>query len=62
MLGTVAFHVSIDMDLNDLVGGKKAVADALLQGIGIDRLAEAIDVGNVLGFLGRGGQADLGGR
>ena len=62
MLGTVAFHVTIDMDLDDLVGGKKAVADALFQGVRIDRLAEVIDVGNVLGFPGRGGQADLGGR
>jgi hypothetical protein len=27
----------------------------------IDRRAEVVDVGDVLGFLGRGGQADLGG-
>ncbi len=30
-----------------------------LQRVGVDRIAEVLDVGNVLGFLRRGGQADL---
>jgi hypothetical protein len=47
--------------LDDLVGGEKAVADALFEGVGEDRLAEVVDVGDVLGLLGRGGQPDLGG-
>ena len=32
-----------------------------LKRVGVDRVAEVFDVGDVLGFLGRGGQADLGG-
>ena len=62
LLGAVALHVAIDMDLDDLVGRQKPVADPLLQRIGVHRRAEVIDVGNVSGFLGRGGQADLRGR
>ena len=61
LLGAIAFHVAVDVDLDDLVGREEAVADALLQGVGVNRLAEVVDVGNVLGFLRRGGQADLGG-
>ena len=30
LLGPVAFHVHVDMDLDDLVGREEAVADALL--------------------------------
>ena len=47
------------MDLDDLVGSEKAVADALLERVGVDRLAEVVDVGDVFGLLGRGGEADL---
>ena len=47
------------MDLDDLVGREEAVADALLQRVGVNRLAEVVDVGDVFGFLRRGGQADL---
>ena len=57
--GPVAFHVAVDVDLDDLVGREEAVADALLQRIGENRLAEIGDVGDVFGFLRRGGQADL---
>ena len=49
------------MDLDDLVGRQEAVADALLERVGVDRFAEVVDVGDVFGFLRRGGQADLGG-
>ena len=62
MLGTVAFHVTIDMDLDDLVGGKKAVADALFQGVRVNGLTEVMDVRDVLGFLGRGRETNLRGR
>ena len=47
------------MDFDDLVGREEAVVDALLQRVGVDRLAEVVDVRDVLGFLRRGGQADL---
>ena len=57
----VAFHVHVEMDFDHLVGSEEAVADALLQRVGVDRLAEVVDVGDVLGFLRRGGEADLGG-
>jgi hypothetical protein len=33
----------------------------LLEAVGVDRFAEVVDVGGGIGFLGRGGQADLGG-
>ena len=59
--GTVAFDVAIDVDLDDLVGGEEAIADALFQGVGINRLSEVIDVGDVFGFFRCRGQADLGG-
>ena len=57
--GTVALDIQVDVDLDDLVGGEEAVLDALLERVGVDRLAEVMDVGDVLGFLGRGGEADL---
>ena len=62
LLGAIAFHIPVDMDLDDLVGRQEAVENALFQGVGIDRLSEVMDVGNVTGFLGCGGQADLCGR
>ena len=55
----VAFHVAVDVNLDDLVGREEAVADPLLQRIGENRLAEIIGVGDVFGFLRRGGEADL---
>ena len=57
----VALDVHVDVDLDDLVGRKEAVLDALLERVGVNRLAEVVDVGDVLGLLGRGGEADLGG-
>ena len=47
------------MNLDDLVGSQETVADALLEGVGVNRLAEVMDVGDVFGFLGRCGEADL---
>ena len=47
------------MDLDDLVRRKEAVLDALLEGVGVDRLTEIMDVGDVFGFLRRRGEADL---
>jgi hypothetical protein len=55
----IAFHVPVDVNLDDLVGREEAVADPLPQRIGEDRLAEIVDVGNIFGFLRRGGEADL---
>lgn len=57
--GAIAFHIAIDVDLDDLVGREKAVADALFQGIGENRFAEIFRVGDIFGFLRRGGEADL---
>ena len=62
LLGTVAFHIAIDMDLDDLVGGEKAVGDALPQGVRVDGLTEVMDVRDVCGLLGGGREADLRGR
>ena len=59
---SVAFYVPVDMDFDDLIRGEEAVADALFQGVGVDRLTEVMDVGNVASFLGRGGETDLRGR
>ena len=42
-----------------LYGARKPSLDALLERVGVNRLAEIMDVGDVLGFLRRGGQADL---
>ncbi len=61
LFGAPALQVLVDVDAHDLVGREEAVVDALAQRVGVDRLAEVVDVGDVLGFLGRGGQADLGG-
>ena len=59
LLRPVAFDVAVDVDLDHLVGREEAVVDALLQRVGVDRLAEVVDVGDVLRLLRRGGQADL---
>ena len=59
LFGTVAFHIHIDMHLDDLVGCKEAVMDTLLERVGVNRCAEIMDIGDIFGFLGRGGEADL---
>ena len=61
-LGPVALDVTVDVDLDHFVGREEAVLDALLQRVGVDRLAEVMDVRDVLRFLRRGGHADLSGR
>ena len=61
-LRTVAFHIAIDMDLDDLVGGEKAVGDALPQGVRVDGRTEVLDVRDVCGLLRGGREADLRGR
>ena len=58
----VALHVAIDVDLDHPAWREEAVADALLQGVGVDRLAETGDVGHVLRLLRCRGEADPGGR
>lgn len=60
--GPPAVEVLVEADANDFVGGEKPVGDALLQRVGVNRLAEVFDIGNILGFLRRRGEADLGGR
>ena len=52
-------EVFVEADADDFVGREEAVGDALLKRVGVDGLAEVLDVGNLFGFLGRGGQADL---
>ena len=59
LLRPPAVKVLVEVDADDLVGREEAVGDALLERVGVDRVAEVLDVGDVLGFLGRGGQADL---
>ncbi len=61
LLRAVALDIHVEVDLHHLVGREEAVVDALLQRVGVDRLAEVVDVGDVLRLLRRGGQADLGG-
>ena len=48
----VALDVEVDVDLDDLVGRKEAVLDALLERVGVDRLAEVVDVRDVSVSLG----------
>ena len=61
LLGAVALDVHVDVDLDHLVGSEEAVADALLERIGVNGIAEVMDVGDVFGLLRRSGEADLGG-
>ena len=56
-----ALDVLVDVDAHHLVGREKAVFDALLEAVGVNRLAEVGDVGNVFGFLRCGGHAELNG-
>ena len=56
-----ALEILINVDADDLVGGKEPVFDALAQGISIEGVAKIIDIGNIAGFLRGGGHTDLGG-
>ena len=52
----------VGLDVDHLERRQKAVVDSLAQAVGVDRLAEVVDVGYVLGLLRRRGHADLRGR
>src|SRR6185437_7023758 len=60
-LGTVAFNVHVNVNFDNFVRSKESVLNTLFQRVGVNRRAEIVDVGNVFCFLGRGGEADLGG-
>jgi hypothetical protein len=47
------------VNLDELIGREKAVADPLFQRISEDRLAEIVGIGDIFGFLRRAGEADL---
>ncbi|MNV18033.1 hypothetical protein D3C71_1088410 [compost metagenome] len=57
--GAPAEGVLVQVHPDHLVRRQIAVLDALLQTVGVDRFAEVVGVGNVLGFLGCRGQANL---
>ncbi len=59
--GSPTLEVAIEVEADDFVGREEAVFDALGEGVGVDRFAEVVGVGNVFGFFGGGGEADLGG-
>ena len=59
--GRQPVKILVQIDAHHLVGREKTVVDPLPERVGVDRVAEVVDVGNLLGLLGRGGQADLGG-
>ena len=59
-LRSIAMHIYIDMDLDHLVWRQEAVLDALPEGVGVNRRPEIMNIGNVLRFLGRGSESDLG--
>ena len=42
LLGPPAGEVLVEVDADDLVGGEEAVLDALLERVGVDRLAEVV--------------------
>ena len=52
----------IGLNVDYLEGSEKAVLNPLLQAVGIHRIAEIRNVGNVLRLFGRGRHADLGSR
>ena len=55
----VALDIDVDVDVDDLVRSEKAVLDALLERVGVDGLAEVVDVRDVLRLLRRCRHADL---
>src|SRR5262249_36485558 len=52
-------NVLININSYYFIRREKTVFDALLQGIGVNRLAEVSNAGDVFGFLGCGSQANL---
>src|ERR1700757_3847433 len=53
--GAPALEVFIEVDTDYLVGRQKAIVDALLERVGVDRLAEVGKRRDVTRLLGRGG-------
>src|SRR6202034_4743636 len=60
-LRPVAMNVHINVNLDDLVRGEEAVFNALPERVCVNRRTEIVDVRDILGFLRRGGESDLGG-
>ena len=58
-LGPPAVDVHVHLRADDLVGREEAVLDALLERVGVNRLAEVVDVAHVLGLFGRSCHAQL---
>ncbi len=58
-LGRIAHGVYIGGDADDLVGCKEAIFNALLQRVGVHRVAEIGVVADIFGFFGRGGEAQV---
>src|SRR5262249_7375395 len=56
---SVSVYVYVDVHVDDLVRGEEAILNALLQRVGVDRLTEVVNVGNVLRLLRRCGQTNL---
>ena len=52
-------QILVDVHAHDLVGREEAVVDALAQRVGVHRLTEVVNAGNLFGFLGRCGQANV---
>ena len=50
-LRSPAEYVLVEVDSNHFEWGEEAVLDALLERVGVDRVAEVVDVGDVLRFL-----------
>ena len=61
VLGAPTVEIFVEPDADDFVRSEEAVADSLLEGVGVDWGAEVFGVGDILRFLGRGGEADLSG-
>ena len=59
--GVQPSDVLVDVDAHHFVGGQEAVRYPLLQAVGIYRFVKVGEVGNIFGFLGGGGQAELDG-
>ena len=59
--GTPAVR-DVGLDVDHLERRQETVVDSLAQAVGVDRLAEVVDVGDVFGLLRRRGHADLRGR
>ena len=57
-----ALQIHIHINPHHLVGGQKAILDALLERIAVDRLAEVVGVGDGIGLLGGSRETNLGGR